>query len=74
MSTSLFCKGHMCWKLGDSLDNECFPNQLPGLLEPNADVQMCFSFFLEILPCRRICVTVWEEKIKGENEGNESSP
>lgn len=74
MSTALFCKGQMHWKLGDSLDNDCFQNWLPGLLEPNTDVQMCFSFFLEVLPCRRICVTVWEEKIKGENEGNETSP
>lgn len=46
-----------------------FQNWLPGLLEPNTDVQMCFSFFLKILPCRRICVMVWEEKIKGEMRG-----
>lgn len=33
-----------------------------------------FLSSLRFLPCRRICVMVWEEKIKRENEGNETSP
>lgn len=70
MSTALFCKGQMHWKLGDSLDNSYFQNWLPGLLEPNTDVQIWFFSSLRFLPCRRICVMGWEEKIKGENEGN----
>lgn len=64
----LFCKGQKLWKCGDSLDNNCFQNWLPGLLEPNTDVHMCFSFFPEVLPYRRIFAMVWKEMIKGENE------
>lgn len=74
MSIALFGKGQMHWKPGDSLDNDCFQNWLPGLLELNTDVQTWAFFFLKVLLCRRICVTVWEEKIKGKNEGNETSP
>lgn len=53
MSTALFCEGQMHWKLGDSLDNGYFQNWLPGLLEPNTDVQMYFSFFLEIFTMQK---------------------
>lgn len=64
----LFCKGQKLWKRGDSLDKDYFQNWLPGLLEPNTDVHTCFSFIPEVLPYKRICVMVWEEMIKGENE------
>lgn len=53
VSTALFCKGQMHWKLGDSWDNGYFQNWLPGLLEPNTDVQICFSFFLEIFAVQK---------------------
>lgn len=54
MSAALLRKGQKHWKLGDSLDNDCFQNWLPGLLELNTEVQICFSFFPGVLSCRRI--------------------
>lgn len=66
----------MHWKLGDSLDNEMAISRTGSqdcwswTLTSKYDFLSSFRF----LPCRSICVMVWEEKIKSENEGNETSP